>query len=379
VSERGGPDSAPVSDPGALAYTAGPNVALVAPGSALVFAQPPTGETVARCWPLVRDRAGVRAIVDALVATAPATAPSAVPGFAFVCVDANGVSVVLRGGARASTLHAGGRTQHLNADGLTTWLERRLDAGTAAVIVGVTEGELPPPVAALDGDPLVGGTVLAGSVTLTLMTAPDRFDLAEAPVAPVLESPPTPPQSPPGAFAQQPLPPQPLPPQPLPPQPLPPVPVSVTVQAVACPYGHLGPTYEPYCRICGTAIEDPRPFLAVRPPLGLVRLSTGDVVPLDRSVIMGRNPRTEDGNEVGRPHLVRLPSPDNDVSRTHVEVRLEDWHVLVVDLASTNGTTVTNPGQAPIRLRAHEPMPLEPNAEVNLADEIVFRYEVPTA
>jgi hypothetical protein len=164
-----------------------------------------------------------------------------------------------------------------------------------------------------------------------------------------------------------------------PPEPLPPVSVSVTVQAVACPYGHLGPTYEPYCRICGTAIEDLRPFLAVRPPLGLVRLSTGDVVPLDRSVIMGRNPRTEDGNEVGRPHLVRLPSPDNDVSRTHVEVRLEDWHVLVVDLGSTNGTTVTNPGQAPIRLRAHEPMPLEPNAEVNLADEIVFRYEVPTA
>ena len=151
------------------------------------------------------------------------------------------------------------------------------------------------------------------------------------------------------------------------------------MQAVACPYGHLGPTYEPYCRVCATAIEDPRPFLAVRPPLGLLRLSTGDVVPLDRGVIMGRNPRAVDDNAVGRPHLVRLPSPDNDVSRTHVEVRLEDWHVLVVDLGSTNGTTVTNPGQAPIRVRAHEPMPLEPNAEVNLADEIVFRYEVPTA
>jgi FHA domain len=353
VSERVDPDSGPGSDPGALAYSAGPNVALVAPGSALLFAQPPTGETVARCWPLVRDRAGVQAVVDALVAMAPGTAPSAVPGFAFVSVDADGGSVVLRGGARAAILHIGGRVQHLSADGLATWLEQRLDADTAAITIGVTSGELPPPVAALDGDPLVGGTVLAGSVTLTLMAAPAAPDLAEVPVAPVIES--------------------------APPEPLPPVSVSVTVQAVACPYGHLGPTYEPYCRICGTAIEDLRPFLAVRPPLGLVRLSTGDVVPLDRSVIMGRNPRTEDGNEVGRPHLVRLPSPDNDVSRTHVEVRLEDWHVLVVDLGSTNGTTVTNPGQAPIRLRAHEPMPLEPNAEVNLADEIVFRYEVPTA
>jgi hypothetical protein len=282
---------------------------------------------------------------------------SAVPGFAFVCVDAGGCTVVLRGAARAATLHAGGRIQQWSASGLSTWLERRLDSDTTAVTIGVTAEELTTPAAAADGNPLVGGTVLAGSITLTLVTAADLINPAEVPVAPVLQSP-----SPPAPM-----------PAPLAPS------VSVTVQAVACPYGHLGPTYEPYCRICGTAIEDPRPFLAVRPPLGLLRLSTGDVVPLDRGVIMGRNPRAVDDNDAGRPHLVRLPSPDNDVSRTHVEVRLEDWHVLAVDLDSTNGTTVTNPGQAPIRIRAHEPMPLEPNAEVNLADEIVFRYEVPIA
>jgi hypothetical protein len=360
VSDPAGPDADGGSGLGPLVYSAGPHVALVAPGSALLFAQPPTGETVSRCWPLIRDRAGVGAIVDALVATAPEATPSAVPGFAFVCVDASGGSVVLRGPARAATLDAGGRNQQFSANALATWLERRLDAGTTAVTIGVTAGEeLAPPVVASGGDPLVGGTVLAGSVTLTLVTAPGALDQAAVPVAPIRQPPPEP-SEPPA-------------------EPSPPLSPSVTVQAVACPYGHLGPTYEPYCRICGTAIEDTRPFLAVRPPLGLVRLSTGDVVPLDRGVIMGRNPRTVDGNDVGRPHLVRLPSPDNDVSRTHVEVRLEDWHVLVVDLGSTNGTTVTNPGQAPIRLRAHEPMPLEPNAEVNLADEIVFRYEVPTA
>ena len=301
-----------------------------------MFAQPPTGETVARCWPLVRDRAGVLAIVDALVASAPGATPGAVPGFAFVCLDPGGGSVVLRGAGRAVTRHAGGRTRSWAADGLATWLERRLDADTTAVTIGATPEEFAPPVVGSNGDPLVGGTVLAGSVTLTLVTS------AAAP------------------------------------EPAPPETVSVTVPAVACPYGHLGPTYEPYCRICGTAIEDTRPFLAVRPPLGLIRLSTGDVITLDRGVVMGRDPGPTQG-DAARPHLIRLPSPDNDVSRTHVEVSLQDWHVLVVDLASTNGTTVTNPGQAPIRLRAHEPMPLEPNAEVNLADEIVFRYEVPIA
>ncbi len=377
MTEPGGPDAGPESDVGRLVYTAGPHVALVAPGSALLFAQPPTGETVARCWPLVRDRAGVLAMVDVLVAAAPGRTPSAVPGFAFVCAEAGGGSLVLRGTGRAVTLHAGGRTHLITADGLATWLESRLDADTTAVTIGVTPEELAAPVVASNGGPLVGGTVLAGSVALTLVTSTAASDLAEVPGAPILESSPAP-QSPPSPQFSPQSPPAPLS-QPAPPEPAAPASVSVTVQAVACPYGHLGPTYEPYCRICGTAIEDTRPFLAVRPPLGLIRLSTGDVVPLDRGVIMGRNPRTTDANDVGRPHLVRLPSPDNDVSRTHVGVRLEDWHVLVVDLASTNGTTVTNPGQAPIRLRAHEAMPLEPNAEVNLADEIVFRYEVPTA
>ena len=39
-----------------------------------------------------------------------------------------------------------------------------------------------------------------------------------------------------------------------------------------------------------------------------------------------------------RPHLVRLASAENDISRNHAEVILEGWHVLVRDLGSTNGT-----------------------------------------
>jgi pSer/pThr/pTyr-binding forkhead associated (FHA) protein len=74
--------------------------------------------------------------------------------------------------------------------------------------------------------------------------------------------------------------------------------------------------------------------------------------------------------------VVKLPSPTNDISRSHVEVSLDEWHVVVADLNSTNGTTVTAPGQAPVRLRPHEPIPIEPNTEVNLADEVVFRFEV---
>ncbi|MGI8881214.1 MAG: FHA domain-containing protein [Jatrophihabitans sp.] len=147
------------------------------------------------------------------------------------------------------------------------------------------------------------------------------------------------------------------------------------VPAAVCPYGHLNPPYAAYCRVCGTAVPPQEMVMTQRPLLGILRLSTGDIVPLDRGVIMGRNPRVDERDPRG-PHVVKLPSPTNDISRSHVEVLLDDWHVVVADLNSTNGTTVTPPGQQPIRLRPHEPIPIEPNTEVNLADEVVFRFEV---
>ena len=38
--------------------------------------------------------------------------------------------------------------------------------------------------------------------------------------------------------------------------------------------------------------------------------------------------------------MVKLPSADGDISRTHLRVSLDGWHVLVTDLNSTNGTLV---------------------------------------
>ena len=74
--------------------------------------------------------------------------------------------------------------------------------------------------------------------------------------------------------------------------------------------------------------------------------------------------------------MVKLASPGNDISRTHVEVRLDGWHVLVVDLGSTNGTVVSLPGRQPQLLRAHDPLAVEPGTVVSLADEMSFTFEV---
>ena len=114
-----------------------------------------------------------------------------------------------------------------------------------------------------------------------------------------------------------------------------------------------------------------------RPSLGVLRLSSGDVVTLDRSVLLGRSPKPGDGLAASdRPHVVKVPSPERDVSRNHLEVVLEGWHVLVRDLGTTNGSTVTLPGRGPVRVRAHDQQVLEPGSVVSMADEVSFTFEV---
>ncbi|MCW2494317.1 FHA domain-containing protein, partial [Jatrophihabitans sp.] len=149
-----------------------------------------------------------------------------------------------------------------------------------------------------------------------------------------------------------------------------------TVSAVICAEGHLSEVYAALCRVCGGPIAAQTPFNVRRPVLGLLALSTGDTVMLDRDVVLGRAP--VDAREgVERSHVVQVDSVDNDISRTHVLVHLDGWHVLVTDLDSTNGTMVTLPGQAPTRLRPNDPFAIVPGTVVSLADEVTLRYEVP--
>lgn len=149
-----------------------------------------------------------------------------------------------------------------------------------------------------------------------------------------------------------------------------------SVLAVLCSAGHPTPPHGDRCRVCGASIPPQEPFTMPRPPLGVLRLSTGDVVTLDRSVLLGRAPKPGEGLTAhDRPHVVKVPSPERDVSRNHVEVILEGWHVLIRDLGTTNGTTVTLPGDTPVRLRANDQQVLEPGSFVSMADEVSFTFE----
>lgn len=148
------------------------------------------------------------------------------------------------------------------------------------------------------------------------------------------------------------------------------------VLAVLCPAGHHSPPHAGRCRTCQREIPPQQPTPIPRPQLGVLRISSGGSVPLDRGVLLGRAPRVNDELPANqRPHLIRLGG-DRDISRNHAEVVLEGWHVLVRDLGSTNGTTIALPGEEPVRLRPTEDQGIEPGTVITLADEVSLTYEV---
>jgi hypothetical protein len=110
-------------------------------------------------------------------------------------------------------------------------------------------------------------------------------------------------------------------------------------------------------------------------PVARLRLSTGLVVPLDRTVLVGRAPQVGRVTASEVPRLVTVPSPTLDVSRTHAEVRQEGEHVVVTDLESLNGVRVARPGTPARRLHPGEPTVVGPSDVVDLGDGVTFTVE----
>jgi hypothetical protein len=148
------------------------------------------------------------------------------------------------------------------------------------------------------------------------------------------------------------------------------------VPAVRCPAGHLNPPQATRCRVCAVPVPPQASYQIPQPVLGILRLSTGGDVPLDRDVFLGRDPGHTEERKARKPHMLRLPSPGKDISRDHLEIRLVGWRVMVIDLGSTNGTTVIVPGGRPEPLAPGGSRMIEPGTQVVLAEEVSLVYEV---
>lgn len=146
------------------------------------------------------------------------------------------------------------------------------------------------------------------------------------------------------------------------------------VLARVCPQGHANPSTYAQCGRCG----QPLPGEGVqvrRPRLGRMRLSSGELVDLDQSLIVGRQPSVSRVQGAVMPRLVQVASPSGDISRSHVEVRLEGWHVMLCDLKATNGTMLVREGQPPRRLAQGEMAILLDGDIAEVGDGISLRFE----
>jgi hypothetical protein len=82
------------------------------------------------------------------------------------------------------------------------------------------------------------------------------------------------------------------------------------------------------------------------PPMAALQLVlfNGQIVPVDQPIVLGRKPQVDrvSGNQI--PRLITVTGPNNDISRSHLEIRPDPAGLLATDLGSTNGTTLIGPG-----------------------------------
>lgn len=148
-----------------------------------------------------------------------------------------------------------------------------------------------------------------------------------------------------------------------------------TVWALWCPQGHLTRPDQQLCRVCRQVVAPQQPQQVPRPVLGGLRLPTGEVITLDRGVIVGRQPQplSDDGEW---PHLVTLPREFTYVSRMHLQLTISGWDLLARDLGSRGGSTMRPPGGAAERLHPERPRIVPPGTTLDLAETCSLRFEV---
>jgi hypothetical protein len=154
----------------------------------------------------------------------------------------------------------------------------------------------------------------------------------------------------------------------------PPATTGPMVLARVCPQGHANPPTRSACSRCAAPLASDASEVK-RPSLGKMRLSSGEVIELDRPVIVGRQPAASRVQGNVMPQLVQVRSVSGDISRSHLEVRLEGWHVILGDLKATNGTMLIREGQPPRRLGQGESMILFDGDIADLGDGVSLRFE----
>lgn len=147
------------------------------------------------------------------------------------------------------------------------------------------------------------------------------------------------------------------------------------VLSTLCPDGHVNAPGTQQCFTCGARIDESSAAQRRRPEVAFAVLTSGERVPLGRGVVIGRRPRSRRVEDGRVPRLVTVDSPSEDISRSHVELRVEDWNLVAIDLSSTNGTLLLREGASPQRLRPEASTILQLGDRLDLGDAQVVTIE----
>ncbi|MGI8522128.1 MAG: FHA domain-containing protein [Nocardioides sp.] len=386
---------------------------------ATVLLPPSEKGRVAALWEQLDEGAGFDEALDTLIAAGLRD----LPGFVLVSDDDGAVKVVIRGEATATFTTGEGEVVVAGSEA-TTWVEKSLTAVTAmTLVVGESSDEI---------HTITGGLVRVARVSQPAESAPveetapveeppteDSAPVAETtaepePVPAVVPEPEPEPETAPYAAA---------PPAPAAEEPvvadddaIAPVEAAPPVAAPAVPpatWGTPGPAAPAQGADVPTPSEPPaeqpaeqpqggddtrsggwQPDEFARPPAGIAgqpqppavtaapvaRLvfSSGESVDVDRSVLVGRAPEARHfaaGEE--EPRLVTVPSPNQEISSTHLEIRpgagADHGSAVVTDLGSTNGTVLAQPGLPAEDLQPGIAVQLIPGAIVDLGEGVTIQ------
>jgi hypothetical protein len=319
---------------------------------ATVLLPPSEKDRVAALWELVDTGAGFDEVLDALISGGLRE----LPGFVLVSEAAAGstreagtvTKVVVRGAARARFTTADGEVL-LEGDEGTTWVERSLSGVTASVLEVAGADEATGLPAALRVD--------AGLVRVSRVEEPAVADEPGAAQPQTAGEPePEPPHLDEHDTADQPA---------VPPTEPEPDHDGLTQAGTAT----SGPPVPP-------GIPGQAPAPAVTRPVARLLVSTGESVLDDRVVVVGRAPEARRFPLGAQPRLLTVPSPQLEISSTHLEIRpgsgADHGSAVVTDLGSTNGTVLVQPGLDPEDLQPGVPVALLPGAVVDLGDGLTL-------
>jgi hypothetical protein len=355
-------------------------------GERAVVMLPPTEKArVAALWELVDGGAGFDVTLDALISAGLRE----LPGFVLVSTGEGETKVVIRGAASAEFV-VGGETVSIEGYGATTWVERSLSDVTRMTLSldALPEPGLPSYV--VDGGLFRVSSYVEGEVADAPEDTPaepaepvEPVEPVEAPL-PLLEEEPTPEPEPEPEPTPEP-PPAWTPPPPPPAPPAPPPPPAPPAELPEPDSDHDGET------VMGGAWQPPPaapPGIPGQPAapditrtVARLHLSTGEVVDVDRAVVIGRAPEARRFSETEQPLLITVASPKLEISSTHLEVRpgtgADHGSAVVTDLGSTNGTVLVQPGLPAEELQAGVAVQLIPGAVIDLGDGVRIQVTTP--